>query len=201
MRIKTHLNNALYQITCVCFEHEHELGIAELQLVFAIIAMVFFLFAIIVWDVGQKQVVFFMMINLHFCFNWVKLDDNNAINATKDPLSETDQWKALIPFIIPVTVTVTVCAVWPISLEETYQEQTATLWCCWCWWCWCCCCVTDCCCTGAGCWSDCAPLAAELLIYTSRFHKLRSPLSSSSSSDNTRTITTIILGFYNFMHS
>ena len=29
MRIKTHLNN----ITDVCFEHEHELVIAELQLV------------------------------------------------------------------------------------------------------------------------------------------------------------------------
>ena len=31
MRIKTHLNNALYQITAVCFEqeHEHELVIAE----------------------------------------------------------------------------------------------------------------------------------------------------------------------------
>ena len=33
MRLKTHLNNALYQITAVCFEHEHELVIAELQLV------------------------------------------------------------------------------------------------------------------------------------------------------------------------
>ena len=33
MRIKIHLNNALYQITAVCFEHEHELVIAELQLV------------------------------------------------------------------------------------------------------------------------------------------------------------------------
>ena len=29
MRIKTHLNNALYQITAVCFKHEHELVIAE----------------------------------------------------------------------------------------------------------------------------------------------------------------------------
>ena len=33
MRIKTHVNNALYQITAVCFEPEHELVIAELQLV------------------------------------------------------------------------------------------------------------------------------------------------------------------------
>ena len=31
MRIKTHLNSALYQITVVCFEHE--LVISELQLV------------------------------------------------------------------------------------------------------------------------------------------------------------------------
>ena len=29
MRIKTHLNNDLYQLTAVCFEHEHELVIAE----------------------------------------------------------------------------------------------------------------------------------------------------------------------------
>ena len=29
MRIKTHLNNALYQIKGVCFKHEHELVIAE----------------------------------------------------------------------------------------------------------------------------------------------------------------------------
>ena len=33
MRIKTHLNNALYQITAVRFEHEQELVIAELELV------------------------------------------------------------------------------------------------------------------------------------------------------------------------
>ena len=33
MNIKTHLNTALYQITAVCFEHEQELVIAELQLV------------------------------------------------------------------------------------------------------------------------------------------------------------------------
>ena len=26
---KTHLNNSLYQITAVCFEHEHELGLVE----------------------------------------------------------------------------------------------------------------------------------------------------------------------------
>ena len=29
MRIKTHLNNALYQITAVCFEHEPELVITK----------------------------------------------------------------------------------------------------------------------------------------------------------------------------
>ena len=29
MCIKTHLNIALYQITAVCFKHEHELVIAE----------------------------------------------------------------------------------------------------------------------------------------------------------------------------
>ena len=33
MRIKTHLDNDLYQITSVCFEHEHELVIAEAELV------------------------------------------------------------------------------------------------------------------------------------------------------------------------
>ena len=33
MRNKTHENNALYQISAVCFEHLHELVIAELQLV------------------------------------------------------------------------------------------------------------------------------------------------------------------------
>ena len=32
MRIETHLNNPLYQIAGVCFKHEQELVIAELQL-------------------------------------------------------------------------------------------------------------------------------------------------------------------------
>ena len=35
MHIKTHLYNALYQISAVCFEHEQELVIAELQLVYS----------------------------------------------------------------------------------------------------------------------------------------------------------------------
>ena len=33
MHIKTHFNIAPYQITAVCFEHEHKLVIIELQLV------------------------------------------------------------------------------------------------------------------------------------------------------------------------
>ena len=48
MRIKTHLNNALYQITAVCYEYEHELVIAELQLVQRSVDILYVLLRVVV---------------------------------------------------------------------------------------------------------------------------------------------------------